>query len=390
MVNEVNDIKEYTESKLNKGETAELYTKVENIKVRKGVIGEEIVTRTGSEGDYVETKNVVKTSEDVIATGTNGEQWIIDGKKFTERYIEDQKNPGTFKPNAGPQKFMEVHEDISFKAPWGENMTIASGGYLNITKLDEIYGIQKDEFEKTYKLCDENGNVKDAEKIKELKSVPLILPSSLTSVGEYVHKEVNRVTISDPITKDTKLNKKSYNITETDRHFTYHNKEDYGRDAWRKSNSGSDKLFIIKEKANPDRVMAISIASTEHGNFIGVRFEDENSGKQLEYSENIHKRIDLKNLNQLRNSIKNPTIAATLDKFVVDKESYQQYKENLAKISKARTIINLKNRIKEPFENIKNKIETKKQEKLKKNDKKQKEALEVAKIKDIKGTFLDR
>lgn len=40
-------------------------------------------------------------------------------------------------------------------------MTIKSGGYLNITNLDDIYGIQEAEFKETYASCDEKGIFSD-------------------------------------------------------------------------------------------------------------------------------------------------------------------------------------------------------------------------------------
>lgn len=57
--------------------------------------------------------------------------------------------------------------------PWGEGgslipFNLKAGGYLNVTDIDEnldkkpiedldIYGVQREEFNETYALCDKNG-----------------------------------------------------------------------------------------------------------------------------------------------------------------------------------------------------------------------------------------
>ena len=52
-----------------------------------------------------------------------------------------------------------MKEDVQFKAPWGEDMDIKSGGVLNITGREsgDIYGIQRKEFNQTYAMCDKQG-----------------------------------------------------------------------------------------------------------------------------------------------------------------------------------------------------------------------------------------
>lgn len=39
-------------------------------------------------------------------------------------------------------------------------MTIAAGGYINITNLDDVYAISKRDFEDTYKFVDEKHKTK--------------------------------------------------------------------------------------------------------------------------------------------------------------------------------------------------------------------------------------
>ncbi len=42
-------------------------------------------------------------------------------------------------------------------------MNIAKGGYLNLSNLDDIYGIKEKEFNETYAECDKNGKFKNDE-----------------------------------------------------------------------------------------------------------------------------------------------------------------------------------------------------------------------------------
>ena len=50
---------------------------------------------------------------------------------------------------------MQINEDISFMAPWGEEQVIKAGSFLNVTDYDDIYGIAREEFIKTYSFVDE-------------------------------------------------------------------------------------------------------------------------------------------------------------------------------------------------------------------------------------------
>lgn len=91
--------------------------------------------------------------------------WIMPEVTLKEKYdlaikgagkehqpIEDCEVIGLYIPKGGQQKFLEINEDIEFKAPWGEKQTIFSGGYLNITDPKDIYGINEEEFKETYKI----------------------------------------------------------------------------------------------------------------------------------------------------------------------------------------------------------------------------------------------
>lgn len=131
------------------------YAKSARIAARPGKVGEEIITVM--KDGHKETKNTVKNEGDMVATNPSGEQYIIDAKTFAKKYEIDPSNPKQYRPVGGPQEFITLKENVMFTAPWGEKMMIKKGGALNVTNMDDIYGIQQAEFQETYAPCDENG-----------------------------------------------------------------------------------------------------------------------------------------------------------------------------------------------------------------------------------------
>ena len=154
----ISDIKSYIDAQLKKGTKPKLYTKITQVHARKGFPGEEIITRM--KNGLQETKNIVKKGDWVI-TNPDGEQYIISKDSFVQKYEQDSQNSKQYRSKRVVQKFIPVNEDITFLAPWGEKMTIKKGGSLNISgyQSGDIYGIQEDEFKKTYVPCDENGEI---------------------------------------------------------------------------------------------------------------------------------------------------------------------------------------------------------------------------------------
>lgn len=142
--------------------------KFSRIFARQGTIGEEVSTYSNG---IIETTNVVTLDEKTnqagwIATKTvNGEavvdqfghknEWIIDDSTFKEKYELDPENPQMYKPTGGILMFVQIPHNIKFTAPWGEEMNILAGGYLNITNLDNIYGLQENDFTETYAIVDD-------------------------------------------------------------------------------------------------------------------------------------------------------------------------------------------------------------------------------------------
>lgn len=115
------------------------------------------ITTTQANGT-AETTNTANIG-DWIVTNPGGERYVINAAKFPKKYeATPELGDGWYKPTGGIQKFLELVEDTSLVAPWNEVQFIAAGGLLNVTDLNDIYGIAREEFFSTYAECDEQGN----------------------------------------------------------------------------------------------------------------------------------------------------------------------------------------------------------------------------------------
>lgn len=103
-----------------------------------------------------ETRNTAKEG-DRIVTGPKGERYVIAGDKFEKLYEANPDNVEEFRAK-GTIHATHVTENISFTAPWGEEMYIKAGGVL-VQNGDDIYGIEEDAFAQTYGRADREGNV---------------------------------------------------------------------------------------------------------------------------------------------------------------------------------------------------------------------------------------
>lgn len=123
----------------------------------KGRAGQEVVTVMAN--GLEETRNVVKADEfgnpGWIITNPSGEQYIVPDKKFKQRYDLAKGYNNIYPSIYSPIDAIQINEDISFVAPWGETMNIEKGGYLVINSKDDIYGIQEKEFYETYMPLEE-------------------------------------------------------------------------------------------------------------------------------------------------------------------------------------------------------------------------------------------
>ncbi len=133
------------------------YQKKGEIRARKGIVGEEIVT-VMSDG-FVETKNTVVADVNGkpgwVVVNPTGERYIVKDEVFCKKYEKIEGTQDGYRPVWNPITAAQVSENICFVAPWGEVMNLVSGGYLVFNEnFDDVYGIQEPEFNETYDLVD--------------------------------------------------------------------------------------------------------------------------------------------------------------------------------------------------------------------------------------------
>ena len=151
---EIKDIKRYIREKTESREMKPgVYKKTGDITARQGVVGEEIVTVMAN--GLKETVNTVKADENGnpgwVVTNPTGEKYIVADKTFRDKYEPIDGTENGLCPVFRPIIAGRTNENISFPAPWGTPINLLSGGYFVFTDMDDIYGIQADEFYATYK-----------------------------------------------------------------------------------------------------------------------------------------------------------------------------------------------------------------------------------------------
>jgi hypothetical protein len=150
----VDNIAEYVREGIKSGKlTVDEVAKFARIHARQGTLGEEIITKMNN--GLEETRNTVTADEKTgepgwVVTNPDGEEYIVADSTFKNKYEIDSENPEQYKPKGGPVLSSQINEHIEFEAPWGETMKIETGGSLILSGPEDIYGIQKDEFEHTY------------------------------------------------------------------------------------------------------------------------------------------------------------------------------------------------------------------------------------------------
>lgn len=152
----IENIKEYLTSGLKSGKfQSKTYQKSGEIAARVGKIGEEILTVMAN--GLQETKNTVTADENGnpgwVVTNFTGEQYIVSDLAFRQKYEKIVGTEEKFKPVWNPITAVQIDENICFTAPWGETQNLVAGGYLVFNKdFNDVYGIQEDEFNKTYSM----------------------------------------------------------------------------------------------------------------------------------------------------------------------------------------------------------------------------------------------
>ena len=130
--------------------TAQTYTKFARIQAEKAKGGEAIETILAD--GTKETTNVANPG-DWIVTNPGGERYIVPAEKFVKKYEPAvELGEGWFKPTGGNQSFIQIDADMDILASWGEVQHLKKGAYLNVTNLNDIYGVAEQEFHDTYKL----------------------------------------------------------------------------------------------------------------------------------------------------------------------------------------------------------------------------------------------
>jgi hypothetical protein len=99
---------------------------------------------------HVETNNIAPEGGAMKVTNPSGEQYLVSPEKFASRY--SKTDAGDYAPIAEPVQVMFIDENVSFTAPWGEEMRIKAGGVLVNAGPGDVYGIQPEEFNETYSV----------------------------------------------------------------------------------------------------------------------------------------------------------------------------------------------------------------------------------------------
>ena len=133
-----------------------IYEKKITALVRKAKLGERVITNTS---DGKETENVAKEGDFVVQNNTQAkEEYIISSDKLSKRYVKisdgakeiDGFQWKKYKAVGKVNAIKYDGQDIKFKAPWEEDMTLKNGDMLASTDGNEIYRIALSEFKQTY------------------------------------------------------------------------------------------------------------------------------------------------------------------------------------------------------------------------------------------------
>ena len=140
-------------------EKALVGSKYANIKARLGYVGE--IVSTIMKNNHFETHNVVSYDTatgkpDWIVTQATGEEQIVSDSKFNNLYEvpNDYKEGEELKPSGKYRPMIRLEQNVAIKTSWGELQYIKAGGVLVAIDANDIYGIQKYEFENSYNVIE--------------------------------------------------------------------------------------------------------------------------------------------------------------------------------------------------------------------------------------------
>ena len=148
----IENIKDYVNNLFLQGKIAKYFIKKAVVNVRPAIVGEEVITYIKDKNTNAlieETRQIVKEENLVIITNPGGENYLVKKDIVENNYVKGDKE-GDYIAKAKPRKVIEIDENISFTAPWGETMNLQAGAWLNIDNMDKIYGINPEEFYETH------------------------------------------------------------------------------------------------------------------------------------------------------------------------------------------------------------------------------------------------
>lgn len=175
---EMVDSKKYVKNRLEQGSETIYAVKDANVIARMATKDEDVTVYTADGNTEVKNEHAKAGQMILIRADLDGKpvlndnghsnSWVTDKKTFEKKYDIPEGtdfsdgSSSVYKPKGGVQKFMQTDKDIAIEVSWGENgkpipLTVKKGGVLNVTNTDDIYGIAKEEFGKTYCRTDEKG-----------------------------------------------------------------------------------------------------------------------------------------------------------------------------------------------------------------------------------------
>jgi hypothetical protein len=128
------------------------YAKFTEIKVRRAIPGELIVTITR---DGIETQNTAKENDFVVTNlGGSREEYILTEDKLYKRYSKVEGEGDIWKAKGECKALEYTGEPMQFEASWGEAMFLKPGDMIcsPLPDLNEVYRIARAEFDSTYAL----------------------------------------------------------------------------------------------------------------------------------------------------------------------------------------------------------------------------------------------
>ena len=125
------------------------YVKAHQAKMGEIVDNRPIVERNGKRYIIGNTVTKIKDNGLMVVQNLNGECEVVNQNDFAKKYKPTNES-GIYKVDENPILFVMLHQDIAFTSSNGKTVYGLKGGVLNITDLDNISVIQKENFKNMY------------------------------------------------------------------------------------------------------------------------------------------------------------------------------------------------------------------------------------------------